>query len=67
MIHAVANPLEVPTLALHVYGVDLLTAQRRMWNPHTLEACDYDSARFLRWCAELRRTPADEAPAKGHE
>jgi predicted metal-dependent enzyme (double-stranded beta helix superfamily) len=57
VIHAVANPLEVPTLALHVYGADLLTARRRMWNPHTLEARDYDSEQFLRWCAELRTTP----------
>ncbi len=66
VIHAVANPLAVPTLALHVYGADLLTAPRSMWHPHTLEACDYDPAQFLKWCAELRRTPADEAPSKGH-
>ena len=66
VIHAVANLKEMPTLAIHAYGADLLTARRRMWHPHTLEACDYDSARFLKWCAELRRAPADEAPAKGH-
>ncbi len=66
VIHAVANPLKVPTLAIHVYGTDLLTAPRSMWNPHTLETCDYDPARFLKWCAELRRTPADEAPSRGH-
>ena len=68
VIHAVGNPLEVPTLAIHVYGADLLTARRRMWNPHTLEACDYDPAQFLKWCAELRRTAAHEgssAPAGG--
>ncbi len=58
VIHAVANHLEVPTLALHVYGADLLTVRRSMWNPHTLEACDYEPAQFLKWCAELRRTPA---------
>ncbi len=64
-IHAVANPLEVPTLAIHVYGADLLTARRSMWNPHTLEACDYEPAQFLKWCAELRRTPArDTGPAR---
>ncbi len=56
VIHAVANPLEVATLAVHVYGADLLTAQRSVWNPHTLEASDYDPVQFLRWCAELRRT-----------
>ncbi len=66
VIHAVANPLQVPTFAIHVYGADLLTARRSMWHPHTLEAGDYDPARFLKWCAELRRTPADEAPAKGN-
>jgi hypothetical protein len=60
VIHAVANPLELPTLAIHVYGADLLAARRSMWNPHTLEACDYDAAQFLRWCAELRRTPASQ-------
>ncbi len=65
VIHAVANPLEVPTLAIHVYGADLVTARRSMWNPHTLEACDYEPAQFLKWCAELRRTPAhDTGPAR---
>jgi predicted metal-dependent enzyme (double-stranded beta helix superfamily) len=66
VIHSVANPLEVPTVAIHVYGADLLAARRSMWHPHTLEACDYDPARFLKWCAQLRRTPGDEAPARGH-
>ena len=68
VIHAVGNSLEVPTLALHVYGADLLTAQRRMWNPRTLEACDYDHAQFSEWCAELRATAAHEGssvPAGG--
>ena len=55
VIHAVANPLEVPTLALHVYGADLLTARRSMWNPHTFEACDYNPAQFLNWCVITRR------------
>ncbi len=55
VIHAVANPLQVETLALQVYGADLLTAQRSVWNPHTLEASDYDPVQFLQWCAELRR------------
>ncbi len=64
MIHAVANPLELPTLAIHVYGADLLTARRSMWHPHTLEAGDYDHARYLKWCAELRRAPANEEPAR---
>ncbi len=67
VIHAVANPLQVPTFAIHVYGADLLTARRRMWHPHTLEAGDYDPARFLKWCAELRRARVDEAPSKGRE
>ncbi len=66
VIHAVANPLEMPALAIHVYGADLLTSRRSIWHPHTLEAWDYDPARFLKWCAEMRRTPADEAPSKGH-
>jgi predicted metal-dependent enzyme (double-stranded beta helix superfamily) len=55
VIHAVANPLDVPTLAMHVYGADLSTARRSMWNPRTGEACDYEPAQFLKWCAEMRR------------
>ena len=46
-IHAIANPLERTSYAIHVYGGDLPAAPRRMWNPFTLkeEAFDYQTMR----------------------
>jgi len=53
VIHAVANPLDSATLGLHVYGGDLLAAERSMWNPHTGEELRYEVPQFFRWCKEL--------------
>jgi predicted metal-dependent enzyme (double-stranded beta helix superfamily) len=46
-IHAIANPLERTSYAIHVYGGDLPGAPRRMWNPFTLreEAFEYQTMR----------------------
>ena len=46
-IHAIANPLERTSYAIHVYGGDLPGAPRRMWNPSTLkeEAFEYQTMR----------------------
>src|SRR5262245_37574339 len=52
-IHAIANPLASPTLGLHVYGGDLLAAQRSMWHPSTGAELPYDPKEFFAWCAEL--------------
>ena len=55
VIHAVANPLDFTTLGLHVYGGDLHSAERSMWNPHTGEELRYDVTQFFGWCKELSK------------
>ena len=56
VVHAIENPLEQPTLGLHVYGGDLLGAARSMWSPHTGEEHPYDIPQFYRWCRDLAQT-----------
>lgn len=42
-IHAIANPLDRVSCAIHVYGGDLLDFSRRStWNPFTFEEHPYD-------------------------
>ena len=53
VIHAIENPLDRPTLGLHVYGGDLLGHERHMWDPHTGEAHAYDVPQFNLWCRDL--------------
>jgi len=61
VVHAIENPLAQPTLGLHVYGGDLLGAERSMWSPETGEEHAYDIPQFYRWSRDLalaRRAPA---------
>ena len=55
VIHAVSNPRSTHTLGLHVYGGDLLAAQRTMWHPDTLEELPYDTPQFFKWVAEMTK------------
>ena len=42
-IHAIANPLDRVSCAIHIYGGDLLNFSRRSaWNPFTFEEHPYD-------------------------
>jgi predicted metal-dependent enzyme (double-stranded beta helix superfamily) len=42
-IHAIANPLDRVSCAIHVYGGDLLDFSRRStWNPFTFEEHPYE-------------------------
>lgn len=42
-IHAIANPLDRPSCAIHIYGGDLLNfSNRSVWNPFTFEEHSYD-------------------------
>ena len=41
-IHAVTNPLEQITAAIHVYGGDFFGAARSEWDPDTFEERPYD-------------------------
>jgi predicted metal-dependent enzyme (double-stranded beta helix superfamily) len=48
IIHAVTNPLDQITGALHVYGGDFFATPRSEWDPKTLEEQPYDVADTMR-------------------
>lgn len=48
IIHAVTNPLDKVTGALHVYGGDFFAAQRSEWDPATFEEKPYDIEATMR-------------------
>jgi predicted metal-dependent enzyme (double-stranded beta helix superfamily) len=43
IIHAVANPLDRITAAIHVYGGDFFSVPRSEWDPKTFEERPYDA------------------------
>ena len=47
-IHAVTNPLESITSAIHVYGGDFFAVPRSEWDPQTLEERPYDVENTMR-------------------
>ena len=48
IIHAVTNPLDQITGAIHVYGGDFLGTPRSEWDPKTLEEHPYDVEHTMR-------------------
>jgi predicted metal-dependent enzyme (double-stranded beta helix superfamily) len=48
IIHAVTNPLDQITAAIHVYGGDFFATPRSEWNPETLEESPYDIEATMR-------------------
>ena len=67
VIHAIENAGETQTCGRHVYGGDLLGAERRMWDPATGRETAYDIPKFVDWSrklAEGRRAGAGDAPAR---
>jgi predicted metal-dependent enzyme (double-stranded beta helix superfamily) len=48
VIHAVTNPLDQVTAAIHVYGGDFFGTARSEWDPQTLQERPYDSAATMR-------------------
>ena len=48
IIHAVTNPLDQITGALHVYGGDFFATPRSEWDPRSFEERPYDVAHTLR-------------------
>lgn len=55
--HAIANPLERASYAIHVYGGDLLNvAQRSVWNPFTFDEHPYDMKLVSDYARELKAT-----------
>jgi predicted metal-dependent enzyme (double-stranded beta helix superfamily) len=59
IIHSVTNPIPRLTGAIHVYGGDLVAAERSLWDPETLDEGPYDMATSMRLfeeANELSRT-----------
>ncbi len=52
-IHAIENPLDRPSFAIHVYGGDLPAAPRRMWNPSTLQEELFEYQTMMRYARQL--------------
>jgi predicted metal-dependent enzyme (double-stranded beta helix superfamily) len=48
VIHAVTNPLNQITAAIHVYGGDFFATPRSEWDPQTFEERPYDTAATMR-------------------
>jgi len=48
VIHAVTNPLDRITAAIHVYGGDFFATPRSEWDPETFEERPYDFERTMR-------------------
>jgi predicted metal-dependent enzyme (double-stranded beta helix superfamily) len=48
IIHAVTNPLDQITGAIHVYGGDFFATPRSEWNPKTFEEHPYDVEHTMR-------------------
>lgn len=62
IIHAVTNPLDQITAALHVYGGDFFGSPRSEWNPVTFEEAQYDVEATMRAFEEANeRLGADAA------
>jgi predicted metal-dependent enzyme (double-stranded beta helix superfamily) len=58
-IHAVTNPLDQVTAAIHVYGGDFFGTPRSEWDPNTFVEQPYDTAATLRIFEESNtRLPA---------
>jgi predicted metal-dependent enzyme (double-stranded beta helix superfamily) len=52
-IHAIENPLDRTSFAIHVYGGDLPAAPRRMWNPFTLQEEPFEYQSMMRYARQL--------------
>ena len=55
VIHAVVNPLDQITAAIHVYGGDFFAIPRSEWNPQTLVEQPYDVADTIRAFEDANR------------
>ncbi len=53
-IHAISNPLDRKSYAIHVYGGDIVTREgRSMWNPHTQAREPYDIKQLSTYVREM--------------
>jgi predicted metal-dependent enzyme (double-stranded beta helix superfamily) len=61
-IHAIENPLEHTSYAIHVYGGNLLSARRSMWNPFTLKEEPLEYQSMIRYARQLRDAERSSVP-----
>jgi len=61
IIHAVTNPLDRITAAIHVYGGDFFGTPRSEWDPESLEEHPYDVEHTMRAFEESNRVPGNVA------
>ena len=53
-IHAINNPIDRKSNAIHVYGGNLVNREgRSMWNPRTQEREDYEIGQLSEYTKEL--------------
>lgn len=57
-IHRIRNPDGMTSIGVHVYGGDLLSTARYMWNPYTQEKSLLVQPQFDNWCDELTAAAA---------
>jgi predicted metal-dependent enzyme (double-stranded beta helix superfamily) len=62
IIHAVTNPLDQITAALHAYGGDFFSTPRSEWDPDTFEEHPYDVEHTMRAFEESNARLCDMAP-----
>ena len=62
IIHAVTNPLDRITAAIHVYGGDFFGVQRSEWDPKTYAEKPYDVAATMRAFEESNAQIAGRRP-----
>lgn len=62
IIHAVTNPLDQITGAIHVYGGDFFATPRSEWDRDTFEERPYDVEQTMRAFEESNERVRDEAP-----
>lgn len=62
IIHAVTNPLDQITGAIHVYGGDFFATPRSEWDPKTFEEHPYDMEHTLRAFEEANERLRAKAP-----
>ncbi len=55
VIHGIANPLPVPSCALHVYGGSLANPLRSLWNPFTFQEEPFQISALSRYESEMTR------------
>jgi hypothetical protein len=55
VIHAVTNPLDRITAAIHIYGGDFFAVARSEWDPQTLQERPFDLERAKQVFAEANR------------